>query len=320
MRVLLLTHPELRPDRKTVRSKTEYDVWRALRSLGHVVEILPLQGSIRPLDQSLARFKPEAVFNLLEEFRDEAIFDFHVVSFLESMGIPFTGCNPRGLVISRHKIWSTRIAAGLQIQVPRTELVRGHLAQIERRLGFPTFVKFNREDASLGITNKNVVHNLGQLRSVVRKMKSCMGSEVLAQEFVAGREVSVSLWGNQTPVALPPWELHLPSLDSVATSKVKFESGYRKAKGIRARRYKGAASESMKMMAAKLYGALDMNGYARFDFRVCPRRGPFLIDVNANPNLARDEDFACSARATGWTYLDVIRRILALAVGYSPST
>src|SRR5476649_1879529 len=95
-RVLLLVHPRFRPDRGNRRSSTENDIWQTLKTLGHVVEFALVDTDLRPLDMAVKQFQPTVVFNLLEEFREQGIFDFHVVSYLEALGIPCTGCNPRG--------------------------------------------------------------------------------------------------------------------------------------------------------------------------------------------------------------------------------
>src|SRR4051812_6500308 len=98
-----MVHPQFRPDRAPRRAGTERDVWLALRRLGHTVQVAGVSEDLRKLDKELAEFRPHIAVNLMEEFRSEAVFDFHIISFLESLGIPYTGCNPRGLVLSRNK-------------------------------------------------------------------------------------------------------------------------------------------------------------------------------------------------------------------------
>src|SRR5262245_6345917 len=119
-RALLLVHPYFRPDRKPARSQTEKDVWVTLKRLGFKCQISAAQSDLRELDRDLAAHRPHFVFNLLEEFRDEGIFDFHAVSFLEARGVPYTGCNPRGLIVSRNKTWTAHIARSFGIPAPLT--------------------------------------------------------------------------------------------------------------------------------------------------------------------------------------------------------
>lgn len=307
-------HPQFRPDRAGRKSATEFDVWSILRALGHTVEIAAAEHDLRQFDRLLADFKPDIVFNLLEEFRGEAIYDFHLVTYLESLGVPYTGCNPRGLIVSRNKLWSAHIASGEGLRAPPSRLVRPR----ELPQSYPVFLKYNREHASLGVTRSNVVRDRVQFQRSMGRLRGQFGGEVVAQAFVPGREVTVSVWGNQKPEAFSPWCLNLPDKADVVTSRVKFSAQYRRKKGIRATRFRGEADRILRNTAKRLYGLFDMNGYARFDFRLDSEGVPFLIDVNANPCLAKDEDFAISARAQGYEYGEMVERIVQLGLEYRP--
>ena len=83
------------------REGTERDVFMALRRLGHSVRVVGVSHDLRAFEREMVEVRPHIVFNLLEEFRFEAVFDFHMVAYLEALGVPFTGCNPRGLILSR---------------------------------------------------------------------------------------------------------------------------------------------------------------------------------------------------------------------------
>ncbi len=310
----MIVHPQLHPLRKVQKGSAERDVWSALRRLGFAVEVSGLQNDPRELERELSRLKPYAVFNLLEEFRDEAVFDFLMAGYLEARGIPFTGCNPRGLVLSRNKYLVGRVAGASGIQVPQAGLVGWSKYQGP----FPAFVKFNREHASRGIELGNRVSGVRALNSAVKRMRRKFGGEVLVQQFIEGHDVTVSVMGNGRLEAFAPWKLHRKSAGDFSTEKVKFSSQFRHARGIRAGRYRGAAENMMKKWAKIIYRELDMSGYARMDFRVGLDGQATLIDVNPNPNLERGEDFACSAAQAGIDYLALIDNIVKLAVGYSP--
>lgn len=319
LRAALLVHPQFNPQKNgRVGSATEFDVWKALKAIGHTVEILPAQSDLRALDRHLAAFKPDVVFNLLEEFRGEGVFDFHVVTFLESLGIAYTGCSPRGLIVTRNKLWTSHIARGEGVATPDSTMARGQSVAAE---GYPLLVKYNREHASLGMTQANVVRDRGQLTKRLARLKDVYAGEVIVQRFIPGLEISVAVMGNARPEAFEPWRLRLPSPDAIATAKVKFSARYRQKKGIRATRTSGMdplLKRRLKDEARRLYGLFDMNGYARFDFRVDRQGTPFLIDVNANPCLAKSEDFASAARAEGIEYPELIQKIVQLGLGYKP--
>lgn len=312
-RVLLLVHPYFRPDGGATRSATEKDVWIALKKLGHKVAIAAVQENLRDFEAELKRHRPQIVFNLLEEFRSEAVYDFHLVSYLEALGVSYTGCNPRGLILSRNKTWALAVANSSGAAVPQTcNLNAGGELKV-----WPQIVKFNREHSSLGLTKRNIVKNMNERRIQVRRMRSLFAGEICAQEFIEGSELTVSVWGNGRPESFPPWQLHLKNGADLATEKIKFSAEFRRSKGVRARRFVGPAGDRLERECRRLYRALDLSGYARFDFRL-QKGTAYLIDVNANPNLARDEDFASSAKARGWSYNEVIEEILKLGSAYDP--
>src|SRR5690606_21699682 len=105
LRVLVLHHPDLTPpeslkgysEREIYEWKTEYDGVSTLRASGHDVRPLGVQDALRPIREEVDSWKPDVVFNLLEQFHGDTALDQNVVSYLELLRVPYTGCNPRGL-------------------------------------------------------------------------------------------------------------------------------------------------------------------------------------------------------------------------------
>lgn len=318
---MVLVHPQFDPRTAgRTRSATEFDVWRTLKALGATVEIVAAENDLRAFDRHLKEQQPDIVFNLLEEFRGEGVFDFHLITYLESLGIPYTGCNPRGLIVTRNKLWTMHIARAEGISAPRSASASKAAKVSESE--FPLIVKFNREHASRGMTQANVVRGRSQLKNSIERLQNRFNAEVIVQKFVPGLEISVGVWGNTKPEAFEPWRLSLPSGEDIATEKVKFDPRYRRKKGIRAARWSGPESARLKKQlqseSKRLFTLFDMNGYARFDFRISEEGLPFLIDINANPCLAKTEDFASAARSEGISYPEVIQKVVQLGLKYPP--
>src|SRR6185437_16330913 len=108
LRVLALLHDYLIPpddvsghDLAAVEWKTEYDVVSTLRDMGHEVRVLGIKDDLSVIRQAMEEWKPHIAFNLLENLHEIAIFDQNVVSYLELLRLPYTGCNSRGLMLSR---------------------------------------------------------------------------------------------------------------------------------------------------------------------------------------------------------------------------
>ena len=89
-----------------------------LRANGHEVHPLGVSDELRPIREAIENWKPHVVFNLLVEFQGEVTHDQNVVSYLELMRMPYTGCNPRGMVLAREKDLSKQLVSHHRIAVP----------------------------------------------------------------------------------------------------------------------------------------------------------------------------------------------------------
>jgi D-alanine-D-alanine ligase len=330
--VLVMLHPTLMPpaslegvsDKQADLWRTEYDVIRTLREAGHALQILGVDDSLTELRSALLEQKPAVVFNLLEEFNGIVAYDQHVVAYLELMQRPYTGCNPRGLLLSRDKVLCKQLLAFHRIPSPQFAVFRrGQRFTVPRRLRPPLFVKSATEDASLGIAQASVVDSIDKLRERVQFMHEQIGSDALVEEYIEGRELYVGMLGNERLTRLPVWEMRfgsLPeSLPAIATRKVKWDRAYQKRYDITTRAAEElppAVLQKLDRLSRRIYRALHLSGYARIDFRVRDDGSVFVLEANANPNLTRDEDFAESAAAAGMDYRALLERIMALGSNY----
>jgi D-alanine-D-alanine ligase len=332
LRTLIVMHESLVPpeslaghsEKEIDEWRTEYDVISQLRKLGHDVKPLGVRDNLGALRNEVAEWKPQIVFNLLEEFDGIVTYDQHVVAYLELLRQPYTGCNPRGLLLSRDKVLSKQLLAYHRIPTPQFAVFpRGQRFKLPKRLRFPMFVKSATEDASLGIAQASVVEDAGKLKERVEFIHEQTTSDALVEEYVEGRELYVGVLGNRRLSTFPVWEMvfgSLPeSLPAIATRKVKWDKRYQKKYGITTRaaqELSPSVVDQMGKLSRRIYKALHLSGYARMDFRLKPDGSLFVLEANANPNLAKEEDFAESARSVGVTYDDLLTRILTLGLSY----
>lgn len=312
----MAVHPDYDPRRRGSNASVEANIVNTLKRLGSNVRIVAMTDDADEAMKSIGEFNPDIVFNLLEEFRGHAVFDFHLVTMLEARGIAYTGCNPRGLVRTRSKFGVYSVAAKLGVRCG--DFFKWSSGpRVKARFDSDTnwIVKLDREHASLGLTQKSQCRSWLQARRAAAQLRRYSRGEILVQEFVAGREVSVSVIGNDKLQIFEPWELRLPTSTTIATEKIKFNPRYRRSLGIRACRYLGEP-HFLKDHSAELFRTLELSGYARFDYRIDPEGHTYLIDVNPNPNLAMDEDVAYSAKNAGMSYLELIESILRLGRDY----
>jgi D-alanine-D-alanine ligase len=288
------------------------------------VRCLGVLDSLTELRAAIAEWRPDLVFNLLEEFDGIVTYDQHVVAFLELMRQPYTGCNPRGLLLSRDKPLCKQLLTYHRVPTPRFAVVRrGARYQPPRRLKFPLFVKSTIEDASLGIAQASVVEDLAKLKERVEFVHEQVRSDALVEEFVEGRELYVGVMGNERLTRLPVWEMvfgSLPdSLAAIATRKVKWDKRYQRRYGITTRaadEFPQAVLTRLDKLSRRIYRALGLSGYARMDFRVTAAGELYVLEANANPNLEAAEDFAESARAAGIDYEELLERLMGFGLSY----
>ena len=332
LRVLVVVHASLVPpetlegrsDKEIDEWRTEYDVISTLRGRGHEVRCLGVLDSLTELRSAIADWRPDVVFNLLEEFDGIVTYDQHVVAFLELMRQPYTGCNPRGLLLSRDKSLCKQLLSFHRVPTPQFAVFRrGARFHVPRRLKFPMFVKSTVEDASLGIAQASVVEDAPHLKERIEFVHEQVKSDALVEEFIEGRELYVGVLGNERLTRLPVWEMvfgSMPSsLASIATRKVKWDKRYQERYGITTRAaldLPPALLTRLDRLSRRIYRALGLSGYARMDFRVTSAGNVYVLEANANPNLEAAEDFAESARAAGVEYADLLERLIGLGLSY----
>jgi D-alanine-D-alanine ligase len=298
--------------------KTETNVLGALRELGHTTEYLAIFDNLDLLRQKLESFQPDVIFNLADQFKNNRAFDQNIVSFLEMYGVPFTGCGSTGLTLCKHKGISKKILSYHRIHTPAFVIIaRGKRIARPPKLRFPILVKPLKEEASLGISQASFVSNDEQFKERVQFIHDKYANDVIAEEYIHGRELYVSLMGNLRLQEFPIRELVFkevpPDEPKIATFKAKWDDEYRERWGLKnqfAEELDPAVERDIQQTCKRIYRLLTLDGYARMDLRLTTDNKVYFIEANPNPILAADEDFALSAAKAGLSYPQLITRIL----------
>ncbi len=303
--------------------KTEYDVVSTLRGAGHEVRPLGVQEEIRPVRKAIEEFKPHVVFNLLEQFHHEPVYDQHIPSYLELMKVAYTGCNPRGLILARGKDLSKTLVHHRRIAVPAFAVFPMR-RKVKRpaRLALPLIVKSLSEDGSRGISQASIVDTDEKFVERVAFVHESVGTAAIAEQYIEGRELYVGVLGNNRVKVLPVWELRFGNMGGessrhIATEKAKHDTSYQERLGIEDGPARDLAPELQALIqrtAKRIYRTLGLDGYARIDFRLAADGTPYFIEANPNPEIAKSQEFAQSARHDGLEYPDVLHRILTLGI------
>jgi D-alanine-D-alanine ligase len=339
LRIAVLVHHELVPpdvpaddsDPYKALRKTEDDVVFTLRGMGHEVEAIGISNDLGVIDVALQDRRPHVAFNLLEEFDGYPLFDQHVVSYLELRRLPYTGCNPLGLTLTHDKALTKKILHYHRIDVPGFAVFPvGLKVKRPARLDFPLFVKSLIDEGSLGISQASLVDTDEKLSERVEFIHRTTGKHAIAEQFIDGKEVYVSVIGNRNLQVYTPWELDMENwrgdMPKIATSNVKWNVAYQEKIGVVTK--PAVLSEDkerndeligkLQRLSKRIYRILDLSGYARLDYRITADGRMYLLEANPNPQIARGEDFADSAAHCGVSYERLLQKIVTLALRYNP--
>ena len=226
-RVLVVLHPSLMPpdslegqDPKAIEEwQTEFDVIQTLRASGHEVRALGVLDSITELRAAIADWQPDVVFNLLEEFDGIVSYDQHVTAFLEMLRQPYTGCNPRGLLLSRDKALCKQVFAYHRIPTPQFAVFRrGQRVQRAQAHALSAVRQVQHRRRLAGIAQASVVGNAEQLKERIEFVLEEQKTDVLVEEYIEGRELYVGMLGNSRLTRFPVWELNFGQLGQTAAA------------------------------------------------------------------------------------------------------
>jgi len=307
---------------QTADWKAEANVIDALKRLGHEVRTLGVFDEPGLILDEVKAHPPDVVFNLTEHFHNRSAYDQNVASLLEMLGVRCTGSGPTGLTLCKNKGMTKEILAYHRIRFPAYAIFPpGATVRKPKRLSFPLFIKPLQEEASYGISQDSFVENDQAFEERVRFIHERMNQDALAEEYIDGRELYVSILGNRRLQVFPLREVIFSAIPEgrpkFSTFKAKWDDAYRQRWGIQnifAEPLPEGMAERITQICKKVYRVLRIQGYGRIDLRVSRDGDIAILEANPNPNLADDDEFAQSALKTGLSYDGLIQRILGLAI------
>ena len=302
----------------------EADVISCLRALGHDVDRLAVYDDVRGLFDRISSFGPDVVFNMCETFYLDRAHEPNIPGLLDLMKVRYTGAGPEALLLCKDKALAKKLLAFHGVHVagfvvsPKTRPLRRL-----RRFRFPAFVKPLGEEGSSGISKASYARDEAEALERAAFIHKSFECDVLIEEYVEGRELTVGVLGNPRPLALPPRETFFGKAEAdetaprFATQRSKWDDGYRKKWGIRNGEpdpLPAGIPERLAKTARMAYRILKVRGLARLDVRLTEDGHIVVIEVNPNPSLVRTDDFAMAAASAGFDYEALIQRILDNAV------
>jgi D-alanine-D-alanine ligase len=312
-----------KPKRKR-RKKTVTDrgaIAAALRELGHEPFEIAVDGRIGTLSK-IARSDADFFFNLTESYAGDDTKEAHFAAFLELVGKKYTGAGPEASYLAMDKAVAKKIIRFHGLDTPYSAVINKGRVEHAQDIHFPLIVKPAAEDASKGIDVNSVVTSLKDLMERIDYIDAEFNSPALLEEYIEGREIYAAILGNDRPEALPLIELDLSKLPAgvphIAGYDVKFDvtsEAYKRTQSAPARNIDEELLDRVQQTALTAYRVLKMRDYARADLRVTPEGRVYVIEVNPNPWLHPESEFAMAAKESGRSYTELIGAILESAMG-----
>ena len=311
---------------KTEDWKAEANILAALKNLEHQVRWIAVHNNVSSIIDEIKKDRPDIVFNLVEEFNGKSYQERNVVSLLELMEIPYTGTGPAGMVLCKNKALTKKILSHHHVRISKFAVfTRGKKIKKLLKLPFPLIIKPLRDDASYGIAQASFVEKNEDLIERIKFIHDNLNEDALVEEYIDGRELYVSILGNDRLEVLPVREMkfrEVPEAEpKIATFKAKWDQEYRKRWRINegfADPLPAEMPKKIEKLCKKIYRILHISGYGRLDLRMSPQNELIIIEANPNPFLAADEDFAESAKKAGYGFEELIQRIINLGLQHRP--
>jgi len=266
---------------------------------------------------------PDIVFNLCDDgFRGETKLEPHVAAIFDILNVPYTGNNYFTIALCQNKARAKDILTYNDVLTPKFQVFTSAERKLNPELRFPMIVKPIREDGSIGIRERSVVCNEEQLKEEVDHIINFYEQEALVEEFIDGREFTVSLIGNRRPIVLPVAEIdfsgmpeHLPKIVSYRAKWIKQSLAYKHSPIICPANIDEKMAKMIEETARKCYKIFGCRGYARVDFRYDEKEKKlYVLEINPNPDISEEFETAKAAFAAGMTYADLVLKIIGFAL------
>ena len=305
-------------DEIDVLTQVDY-VSQGLAAIGHQSFALPVSLDLAELVRTITALRPAIAFNLVETLTGRGSLIHIVPTVLDTLKLPYTGADAEAMMLTSNKILAKKWlrASGLPTPPWVTPLEMDENLQIEG----PWLIKSVWEHASVGLDEDSVISeaNREKLYAEMKKRRGSLGGACLAEAFIDGRELNLSLLaGEDGPEVLPPAEIRFdaypPGKVRVVGYRSKWEEGSFEFNNT-PRSFEFPATDAsliaeVKELALRCWQSFNLRGYARVDFRVDRGGRPWILEVNANPCLSPDAGFSAATLEAGLSFPDVLRRII----------
>lgn len=296
-------------------------VARALRRQGYRAQAFNMRDDLQRLERRLRRSRPDVIFNLVEIYHDDPLLEASIAGLFDLLHIPYTGSGPFALTLCQRKALTKQILQTHGVPTPHFRVLYEPKMPKRHGLRYPLIVKPAREDASSGISKDSVVRDYDQLLERLVAMFAEFDPPILVEEFIEGRELHVSILGNEEPAVLPMIEYDFSDLPEGHPALISFdakwnplEEVFHRVHSICPAKLTAAIRRRVEKAALAAYAVSGCRDYARLDVRLDASNHPFILEVNPNPDLTESVSFMESAEWYGLDFDETLAEIVEMAL------
>ena len=290
----------------------------ALRELGQPQVRIPFTRDLSRFVGQVQAAGIDMAFNLCESVDEDPLLIGHPAAVLELLSIPFTGSSAMALLLSTDKLTVKRLLTASGLRTPPFFLYEGGEVLRPAGLNFPVILKPRFQDASIGIEQESVVEESGGLFARLEDLYARYGA-ILVEEYVAGREFNVSLFGYPQPRIMPLAEIDFSGfpadLHRIVSYKAKWDEEsfeYHHTQRIFPDNLSESLQQTMRRMAQDCFALFGLRDYARVDLRLDRQGRLAILEINANPCLSPDAGFPAAVAENSMSYTEMVREFLRL--------
>ena len=302
------------PNREKYGLKSIKRIVTALKNGGH--QAIALEGDKNLID-NLENFMPRVlkgelpglVFNLSYGIQGQARYT-HVPGILEMIGIPYVGSGPLAHSLALDKVVAKMIFQQMGLPTPDFAVLQSPGFDMPD-LSFPLIVKPKNEAVSFGI---QIVNNEDELRAASDKIFKKFEQPVLAEQYIAGREINVGVLGNNPPMAFEPAELIFgKDGPQIYTYEDKTRRSGREIGVQCPANLSKDISSNTKDIAIKAFNALGCFDCCRVDMRLDDQGNLYILEINSLPSLGEHGSYVAAAEQKGLDFAGLINQLVEVA-------
>ncbi len=313
------------PDVGTVEEEMAAFI-QALKDARYEVQLVNVEDDLDRVIGAIRFYRPDAIFNLVEYFKDDQIQEAYIAGLFEMMKVPFTGNRPLALATCQNKFRTKLILEAAGLPTAPFFLAKELPIRQDHDLTYPLIVKPAFEDASGGIDKESVVHNHAALEARIAYLFKEFEMPALVEEYVDGREIHAAILGNNPPEVLPLFEMEFDDSEfnpndewrpQIISYRAKWDPHskdfYAMDAVVPPEDLSPELSAELERIAKAAFVAVGCRDYARVDMRI-EDDDIYILEVNPNPDLVDGAAYMLCATASGRSYADTVGAIADLAI------